>query len=224
MNMQTGNAQGMGGGSNNTAGSAGATAGGSAGTSSQGGSAGSGGTSAAVSYPAGPYGQSPGGIVEDLSFQGLLAPKASSYNFTPSTVTTISFHDFYNPTDDPSKPRLLLVDASALWCSACMDEAMIMDAKWQQWHPKRVQFLTAVFEDANHNPSVLASANTWASTYGLEYPVVIDPSLQLGAFFDQSAAPFVMVIDLRTMKMVYGMTGEFFPNGVGDGVLMQNLQ
>jgi len=75
-----------------------------------------------AAYPPGPYGYTPGSILEDFEFMGLLNPKAVNYEASDKTLTKIAMHDFYNPGKDPSKPRALLVTESALWCAVCQVE------------------------------------------------------------------------------------------------------
>lgn len=224
-----------GGGSAGSSGSAGSTAGsagaGAEGGSSVGGSGGSGGsdtggtggTANNTDYPAGPYGYQEGDTVTAYTFQGVVDPSTiASQSATAGMMKTISLAEYYNPDGDTSKPRFMLVTASARWCPVCQEEAQDMQEKWAQWNPQGVEFLTTIFEDDQYNPATSVDLYKWAHTYDLHYPVAIDPQLKLGPFFDQSAAPFNMVIDLRTMKIRYGKTGAFFfGGGPGDGFLAE---
>jgi hypothetical protein len=69
--------------------------------------------------------------------------------------------------------------------------------------------MEVVFEDADSAPAQPKDLTTWTKTYKLGFPSVLDPGIQSGVFFDQSAAPFNMVIDLSTMKITYAMAGYF---------------
>ncbi len=173
-------------------------------------------------YPGAPYGQSVGTIVQNFTFAGLRNPKATAFKAEAGNLTTIELSDFYNPPKDlarpcgadnaadPSKPRVLVVTASALWCSACKEEAKVSMQNYRSWNQDGVQlveFLTTVFEDANSNPATLKDLEVWTKKYALEYPSVLDPALKLGVFFDKSAAPFNMIVNLCDMSIVYASTG-----------------
>ncbi len=203
----SGGAAGTTAGSGGVAGQPAAGSGGVAGTAGVAGDAGSAGSELPPDYPAGPYGQVMGSILQDFSFQGLLNPLAVNYVADATTLTKISMHDFYNPTKDTSKPRVLRVTESALWCSACQAEAATAESNYKYWNPKGAEFLELVFEDADSNPSVAANLTTWTKTYKFTFPSALDDTLQLGAFFTQSASPFNMIIDLATMKIVYTTEG-----------------
>jgi hypothetical protein len=158
-------------------------------------------------YPAGPFGLEVGDVVQNFNFYGLTNPTAVGYD--PAKGGTISFKDFYNPTNDATKPRVLVVTASARWCTYCKDEASKSMKNYAYWNEKGVEFLTAIFQDDQHNPAQFADLNKWTKTYGLGYPVVLDPAPpQLGVFFSLDAAPFNMVLDLTTMKILYKVAGE----------------
>lgn len=194
--------EGTGGNDPGIGGSGGGTAGG-AGTA---GNAGNGGTPSAQ-YPAGPYGLSEGSVLQDMTFAGMRNPKAVDYIANDTTIENISFRDYYNPTGDPGKPLALVVNASALWCSACKYQATTTMAHYNYWKDKGVEFMETVFEDDDYNPAKLQHLEQWAKTYKFEFPTVLDPTLKLGAFFDQSASPFNMIIDTRTMTIVVAMEG-----------------
>lgn len=192
---------------------------GSAGTSSSGGSGqGSGGApvtgddtsgddtgASDPDYAPGPYGTTEGSIAKNLSFLGLVDPKAVNYD--SSNLQLIQFKDFYNPTKDPSKPLVLVIAASALWCGPCQQEAQTSVSHWNYWNPKGVQFLTTVFQDLDANPAQPKDLTTWTSNYKLTYPVVIDPDAKMGLFVDYTAIPYNLVIDTTTMKILYAQAG-----------------
>ena len=175
------------------------------GSSGQGGSGGGG----SVAYPPGPYGHAVGNVVQDFQFTGLMNPKAVDYVADNSTLKPIALHDFYNPTKDTSKPRVLFVTASARWCSVCASQATSAQADRAYWQPKGIEFLETMFEDENNEPAEPADLTFWAKKYKFEFPTVLDPQLKLGVFFDKSAAPFNMIIDLSNMTIVYAGTGLF---------------
>lgn len=201
-------------GSSSTAGTGGTNSGqggsGTAGTNSEGGQAGSGqaGTSTnTVKYPTTGYGKAIGDVLENKSFTGWRNPKGT--NFDTAGTEKISFADFYNPDGDPSKPKALLVTTAARWCSACKAEATESMNNFNYWKDKGVMFLTLLFEDAANppNPATGNDLKLWAQAYGIEYHLALDPNLQLGAFFNKDASPFNMIVDTKTMKIVFAQEG-----------------
>jgi hypothetical protein len=153
-----------------------------------------------------------------MTFAGLRNPKAVDYKANDTTVENISFRDFYNPTGDPAKPLALVVNASALWCSACKYQADTTMAHYTYWQPLGVEFIETLFEDDDYNPSKLQDLEQWSKTYKFEFPTVLDPTLKLGAFFDRSASPFNMIIDTRTMTIMVAMEGVL-DTGSGNATL-----
>ncbi|RYE94927.1 MAG: redoxin domain-containing protein [Myxococcales bacterium] len=180
---------------------------GTAGTAGTGGVEDPGGKGETKVYPAGPYGLAVGDVIRNLSFQGLENPKAVDYK-TDQTAK-ISFSDYYNPDGDLTKPRVLVVTGAARWCAPCKDEASKSMGYYKYWSPKGAEFLSAVIDNEEYGPADFNDLSLWADAYNLEYPVTIDPSPpQLGAYFGADAVPFNMVIDLKTMKILYKIAGS----------------
>jgi hypothetical protein len=191
------------GGQNNTGGTS--TAGSGQGGSAQAGSAGS--NTNTNTYPSGPFGQAVGDILQNMSFTGWRNPK--SVNYDTATAEKVSFADFYNPDGAATKPKVLLVTTAARWCSACKAEASESMANYNYWRDKGVEFITLLFEDAANppNPATGTDLQLWAKAYQIEYHLALDPNLQLGAFFNKDASPFNMIVDTKTMKIVYAQEG-----------------
>jgi hypothetical protein len=152
-------------------------------------------------YPPGPYGQQVGDIVDpSLSWQGY-APGAS----TPSTIVASAFYD----CDGKKGVRAILFDESALWCGACVDQAMAVAPLTSSWSQEGIAYVTLVFEDASEQPATTATALTWEQEFGLGQTfTVADPADSLTKFgVDPSsgavnAFPTDVVVDPRTMKIV----------------------
>lgn len=169
--------------------------------------AGSGLTTGGVPYPTGPYGHDVGTIIQNFRFTGMVNPLEANYVADENTLSTISLADYYNPDGNPDRPLAILVNASALWCSVCQEEAKQSVAAYAYWRTRGVVFITAIFEDNDGQPSMLEDIEYWSERFKLEYPVVLDPKLTLGVFFDKSASPFNMIINARTMEIVEAEEG-----------------
>lgn len=182
---------------------------GTAGTAGTGGTVDPGGKAGGTAYPIPEegYGLNEGNVIRNITFQGLRTPKGD--NFDAAAVETISLSDYYNPTGDTSRPRVLVLTAAARWCVPCQEEAKGSMANWKYWQPRGAEFLSAVTQDDKYEASTFEDMTIWSKTYQLEYPTVIDPSPpQLGAYFAADAFPFNLVVDLRTMKILKKIAGS----------------
>jgi AhpC/TSA family len=182
-----------------TVGAAGSSAAGSAG-----GPAVAGPTSSAYAlYPAGPYGTGRGAHIANLTFLGWKHPDAAAYD--PKRFETVRLSDFYDP-EGTSGIKLLAINASAVWCSVCRSEYEDMNTNdtYATYRAKGVEFLGTLFEDNSYYPAQPADLKTWGSvsTHAVKFPLVLDPSFKMGAYFDSDATPLNMLVDVRTMTIV----------------------
>jgi hypothetical protein len=153
------------------------------------------------------FGQQVGNVIKDYVFDGLMDPVSVSYVADDKTITKISLHQFYNPNKDPSRPRVLLMTWSALWCYYCKQQASSAMKEYAIWHPKGVEMMELVFEDNDSQPAQFTHLTTWTKTYKLGFPSVLDPGINSGIYFDKNAAPYNMFIDLSTMKITFATAG-----------------
>jgi hypothetical protein len=175
---------------------------------------GSGGTIAG--YPEGPYANAKdgllGGVVENKTFyEGWLNPSAAGYD--PAALGRISFGDFYDPTGETYE--LLMVNTAAIWCEACKIEhggsanRPSLNAHYRTLSPKGLVILSLLFEDSERNPAEPNDIVNWTKTFKTEFPMALDPEYQMASYQpDKTRAPFNMVIDTRTMKIVATYVGD----------------
>jgi thiol-disulfide isomerase/thioredoxin len=161
------------------------------------------GTTASGSYPAAPYGTEVGQAVENGTFRGRKGGLA-----TPRE--TFDLASYYAMR--AAGKRYLVLNVAAFWCSPCKEEAKEMQSRIvPTYGPKGVAFLTIILEDASRRPATDANVDTWIETYGLTYPVANDDDGYVTQFFDKSAMPLNMIIDLQTMKIVTKVVGADLP-------------
>jgi hypothetical protein len=174
---------------------------------------GGGGTSAG--YPMGPYANAKdglvGGIAEDKLFQGWMSPRAAGYD--PAALEPISFADFYDPTGE--KYEILMVNTAAIWCVACQIEhggsanRPSLNAHFEALAPKGLAILSLLFEDGSRNPAEANDLVNWTKKFQTNFPMALDPEYQMTTYQpDKSRAPFNMVIDARTMKIMATFIGD----------------
>jgi AhpC/TSA family len=160
----------------------------------------------AEAYPGAPYGITRGATAANLEFAGWANPVAAAYD--PSQSTVLSFSDFYDP-DNTRDIEFLLVNAVAVWCGVCQQEYADLDAEgiYGQLRPRGVEMLGILFEDAEGSPPKYSDLKNWATFFNVEFPFVLDPSFSSSIYFDRSATPMNMLIDAKTMQIVWVITG-----------------
>ncbi len=99
---------------------------------------------------------------------------------------------------------------SAGWCNACSAEALDLQAMIKDGTlDPRVAPLSVLFETKTVGQAAdQAFVKTWINAYKLTYPVVMDPTFAMGAFYSAKETPFNMLLDLGTMKVIYRRTGS----------------
>jgi hypothetical protein len=162
--------------------------------------AGSGDADAGCVYPAGPYGQNVGDVMDPtLAWEGYAPGSSASSTFRMS--------DFYD-CDKSKGINAIAIDISILGCPPCEQEAAGLEQQMESvWKPQGVAMLNLL---STFEPTTLSDANQWASMYGLDDVYVgVDP-LQL----DDSGYPTNVVVDPRTMRVVAidpGFLGTYDP-------------
>jgi hypothetical protein len=169
-------------------------------------------------YPCGPYGTKVGDKVLNMEFQGYMDPdeqckRDSEKKHDTTLLRSISFKDYYLGSSKPGcsafNKQLLWVMVSSGWCGSCQTEVNTEAGKYanDQWYPK-VALLNVVVDNTTPNyPADAAFISSWASLYGVTFPVVMDPTFQMGRYLSRDSMPLNLLIDLRTMTIYYQQTG-----------------
>jgi hypothetical protein len=159
-----------------------------------------------ASYPNGPYGFVQGSVVPNMDFLGWASPSDTGYDL--ERIESIHLGQFYDPDGDKGI-ELLMVNASAVWCTVCQAEFLDLREAgvYAELKPRGLEVLGVLFEDSDALPARYSDMQTWARVFEVAFPFVIDPGFKMGAFFDRSATPMNMVIDARTMELLISMTG-----------------
>ncbi|HWZ90015.1 MAG TPA: redoxin domain-containing protein [Polyangiaceae bacterium] len=164
-----------------------------------------GGGCAAPDYPSGPYGTEEGQTLANACFQGFRNPAKVSHD--ESSLETIAFSDYYDPTGSRGD-RLLLINTAAVWCSACRTEHEGLSAKNDQYSPKGLRILSTLFQDAARNPATIRDLSAWVETFSSDYAMVLDPDYQLGAYASAETAPLNLVVETKTMTIEKKLLGD----------------
>jgi hypothetical protein len=178
-------------------------------------------------YPCAPYGTKTNDIAANLDFLGFQDPEEQCEVHNTKTpemakLAQISLKDFFR--GDPKagcKRKLLWVIVSAGWCGPCQSEVRSTALQYAKGQvDPRIAILNIVFEtDTGGEPADEAFIKDWANALGpdlngdkkadgpVAFPVVMDPSFKMGAYFNKAATPFNMLIDLSNMQIFFQLTG-----------------
>ena len=156
-------------------------------------------------YPSGPFGTEEGDTLADACFQGFRDPSKVSHS--ESSLQTIAFADYYDP-DGSKGYRSILINTAAVWCSACRSEHESLSEKNRKYAPQGLRILSTLFQDAHYQPATFRDLSNWVDTFKSNYPMVLDPDYQLGAFARADSAPLNLVVDARTMKIEKVLLGD----------------
>jgi hypothetical protein len=166
---------------------------------------------AAPSYPPPPYGTQVGDIVQNLCFVGWRDPKAAG--FDPNSTGPICIDEYFDPSG--TRNKLLLIESCAVWCEACRGEyggsgnRPSLSDHLAARETKGFRVLGTIFQNASADPATTKDAAAWARTYDLSFPFAVDDQhTQLGLFTPSTIAPFNMLIDTRSMKIVLELPGD----------------
>jgi len=158
-------------------------------------------------YPAGPYGSEVGSIIANHEFLGWRDPVRSG--FDPNRLEEIRLSDFHDPGGQHTE--LIVLNSSAVWCPACRSEMQTLDRLDMSgsYQRSKVVILGTLFEDARGAPAKPEDLALWGNelNFLIDFPLVLDPGLKLGPYFAQSVTPLNLVIDARTMEILFVFMG-----------------
>lgn len=171
----------------------------------------------AVVYPAAPYGTALGDTAPNYKFFGWHNPQISA---DVNNLEDIELAQFYNPTGTDTwptdgtyragqpKPKLVWVDISAQWCGPCNQESKNdLPGYYTKYQPMGAEIILELIEDNNGGPALPTNLHMWTTAYKTAWPAIIDPSRQMFNLAEIDAYPENILIDTRTMKIIYKFGG-----------------
>jgi hypothetical protein len=169
---------------------------------------------APVVYPDGPYGIGVGSTLRNVRLEGFAAPGMAS-----TDLQGLALADFYNPSGHETfagapyaagtaKPKALLVDLCAAWCSPCVQEATTLLPPRRTLYAPAGEILLTLLDGTNPGlPAGKTNLTSWVRQYHVDYPAVLDPARIFAAYFATQAFPSAIIVRTRDMKIVYAHTG-----------------
>lgn len=149
---------------------------------------------AAVNYPPGPYGVNFGDVLPNLAIS----------NCSGSKLHKLS--DYYKD----GKHKVILVTVHTGWCSVCKRQSQNLEAFYQKNKAKGLMVWMILTENYTPGSGRISSqeCSRYQSTYKFTFPTLRDPGAKvMRKVFDKNATPLNMIVDLKTMKIVYKRSG-----------------
>ncbi len=159
----------------------------------------------APDYPSEGLGTETGDVVKNACFIGYRAP-----NRLPATEPNrevIAFSDYYDPTGSKGV-SLLLVNTSAVWCGACINEHRTLPDYQSELGSKGLVILSTLFQDSQRDGASMSDLERWIANFHPNFPMVADPEVSLTPYSPPELAPLNMVIDPRSMKILQKYVGD----------------
>ena len=144
-----------------------------------------------VVYPTGPFGTVVGSTLKNHTF------------LNPKTGKPVKLSDLYL---HPEK-KVLLINSSAGWCSVCKAESWTLRTVYNTYAPQGLEIWYTLFEDYDAKPVSLGFWQKWTQSMNPNFPCLLDSQFEMGLYFNVSATPMNMLVDLETMQIVYLQTG-----------------
>lgn len=156
------------------------------------------------SYPAGPYLADVGATLENFAFTGFRDPRAASYD--RARFERVAMDDYYDP--EGLHHELLLLNTAAVWCQACRVEHRSLPERHEEFRPRGLVIVSALFQDAASNPAAADDLLVWTRQFETNFPMVLDPEFQLGRYASAETAPLNLIVDTRTMQILERFIGD----------------
>jgi len=129
----------------------------------------------------------------------LALAKASGQPAPPFTMTRVQGKGSISLADFSG--RAVVLNFWASWCAPCRQEAPELQAVWQSYQGRGVQFL-----GVDHQDSLSAGA-AFQRQFGITYPSVFDPEGKLSAEYGLVGIPSTLIIDGRG-RVLYRFLGK----------------
>lgn len=146
-------------------------------------------------------GTKPGNRIANFKFMGYPNGDKSG------GLQPLSLAQFFDPSG--KKYRILHIQASGVWCSACQAETEVVVPMKADLEAKKAVWVVSLAEGPTPgSPSKQKDLDGWIAEFKSPYTHFLDPNnANLGPFYDRTALPWNANIDARTMEILTAGTG-----------------
>lgn len=127
-----------------------------------------------------------------------LGQRMENFVLTDCEGTEREFAEFFQAREDDygEHNRVHLLSLAAGWCQPCIEETQTFPALYAEAHPRGLELVQVLFQDAQAQPPTLSWCRDWRDTYGLENPVFADQIGDLSnALMHSGGLPVTLLID-----------------------------
>ena len=132
----------------------------------------------------------PEGLAAEGFEEGQVVPE---FRLPDQNGETVSLWQFYG--------QVIALDISTIWCGPCRDLAGGVTETWEEYQDQGFAYLTLLSQDMNGQVPDQAELEEWATTYGIEQPVLADGAGHSNAISPDGTFPQIVVIG-RDMRVV----------------------
>ena len=99
-------------------------------------------------------------------------------------------------SDVLANSELVLFNVGAGWCQPCIEETRVLDDEvFRPFCARGLRVVQVLFQDEESGPATKLFCRQWRETFGLSFPVLVDPLFVTESYFDAAQTPLNMLID-----------------------------
>ena len=157
-----------------------------------------------ANYPTLGLGTEEGDVLADQDFAGWRDPTGADAD---RALEQLRFSDYYDPTQIHGH-KILLLNVSAVWCTAFQDEYEHLPAFAEAQRERGLVVVGLLFQDAIGRPASTRDLAAWAEQFAVSFPMALDPEFLMGAYGPAEAAPLNLVVELGGMVILRKISGN----------------
>lgn len=157
-----------------------------------------------VTPDAGPISTDDAGTGDTCGDPGAPYGTSLGKSFKPLNLTDCegAAWDFYGETGAYEQEfceagtRFTVLTMAAGWCGPCQVESQQLQEKLADaYEAQGVRVVQALIQDEGFNQPSVAFCREWRDRYGLEFPVLMDGSIQTQVYFPMGSLPATLIVD-----------------------------
>jgi len=124
-----------------------------------------------------------------LGYSLLKGPTAAPLPGSQVPAFQLSAFDGSSIGLDGQPGKVVVVNFFASWCNPCRQEAGALEASWQQYRERDVQFYAIAYKDA------ASKAKAFVDEFGITFPSSVDTGNRVARAYGVTGVPETFVID-----------------------------
>ena len=135
---------------------------------------------------------------------------APNFALKDANGDTVRLYDFCD--------KAVLLDFGTMWCPTCQGSASTLESWYSDYESYGFIAISAFSENSSRSAPSASDLTTWASYYGLDFPVVADPSGTTDQLYDPSSSsrPTYVLLAPGAEVVAYGSSASIDSDDVED--------